>query len=235
MTVAQLAPGIWRIPTTARDRDNAFLVETEEGYTLVDVGWAKAPGRIAAAVEELGHKPADIRRIVITHAHPDHVQGAEEMRARTGAEILIHEADADWLRSGRVPAAGREGSLGRLVDKIPKLHWRPTEPDRTVADDEVVDGLKVIHTPGHSPGHVVLLHEPSRTLLAGDAVFHRSGEPQQGPAALSADSAARDASLRRLPADVAAVGFAHGRPLTGDGIQSYVDWLRENGSVRGRG
>jgi glyoxylase-like metal-dependent hydrolase (beta-lactamase superfamily II) len=232
MTVERLAPGIWRIPTTARDRDNAFLVEADDGYTLVDVGWAKAPGQIAAAVEQLGRKPSDIRRIVITHAHPDHVQGADEMRARTGAEILIHKADADWLRSGRVPASGRQGALGRLIDKVPKLHWRPTEPDRTLTGDEVVGGLKVIHTPGHSPGHVALLHEPTRTLLVGDAVFHRSGRPKQGPAALSADSGARDASLRRLPVDVSAVGFAHGASLVGDGVNAYADWLAStaNGS-----
>jgi glyoxylase-like metal-dependent hydrolase (beta-lactamase superfamily II) len=92
-------------------------------------------------------------------------------------------------------------------------------------DGEVVGGLEVIHTPGHSPGHVVLLHQPTRTLLTGDAVFHRSARPGEGPAALAADATARDASLRRLPADVAAVGFAHGSPLTGDGVAVYADWL----------
>jgi glyoxylase-like metal-dependent hydrolase (beta-lactamase superfamily II) len=223
MTAEPLAPGVWRIPTTARD--NAFLVEADDGWTLVDVGWARAPARIADAVARLGGRVTDIRRIVVTHAHPDHVQGAAEMRARTGAELLVHAGDAAWLRAGRVPPAGRQGALGRLIDRLPRLHWAPVAEDGTLVDGEVVGGLEVIHTPGHSPGHVVLLHQPTRTLLTGDAVFHRSARPGQGPAALAADATARDASLRRLPADVAAVGFAHGSPLTGDGVAVYADWL----------
>ncbi|GAB3150869.1 MBL fold metallo-hydrolase [Amycolatopsis stemonae] len=223
MSIERLAEGVWRIPTTARD--NAFLVEGDGGYTLVDVGWAKAPAAILTAFEELGRKPHDIRRVVLTHAHPDHVQGAAELRERTGAELLIHAADAEWLKAGRVPPSGRQGTLGKLIDKLPKLHWRPFTADRTLADGEVVDGLEVIHTPGHSPGHIVLRHEVTRTLFVGDAVFHRGAEPAQGPAALSADAGARDASLRRLPTDVAAVGFAHGSPLSGAGVETYQRWV----------
>lgn len=231
MTPRKLAEGIWRIPTTARDRDNAFLIEGDDGFTLVDVGWAKAPKAIITALDELHRKPEDIRRIVLTHAHPDHVQGAAEMRERTNAELLIHAEDAPWLRAGRVPPAGRQGALGRLIDKIPKLHWRPLEPDRTVADGETVDGLTVIHTPGHSPGHIVLRHEATGTLFVGDAVFHRGTRPVQGPDPLAADAVARDASLHRLPTDVAAVGFAHGSPLAGDDVETYRTWLAATVSV----
>lgn len=76
----------------------AFLVPAEDGYTLVDVGWAGAPDRISA---QLDGRLDQIRRIVLTHAHPDHVQGVAAMKARTGAEVLIHEADAGWLAAGR--------------------------------------------------------------------------------------------------------------------------------------
>jgi glyoxylase-like metal-dependent hydrolase (beta-lactamase superfamily II) len=224
MMIEQIASGLWQIPTTRRD--NAFLAEDDDGYTLVDVGWGQAPDRIAAAMTELGRKPTDIRRIVITHAHPDHVKGAAGMRERSGAPVFIHAADAGWLRAGRVPGTGRQGRLGRLVDKLPLLHWTPVEPDAVLTDGETVPGgLRVIHTPGHTAGHIVLVHEPTQTLLAGDAVVNRSGRPRMGPAALAADTAARAESLHRLPADVAAVGFAHGAALTGDGVWAYTDWL----------
>lgn len=222
--IEKLAPGLWQIPTTSRD--NAFLVEADDGYTLVDVGWGRAPDRIDAALIELGRKPTDIQRIVITHAHPDHVKGAAEMRERSGARVLIHTADADWLRAGRVPGTGRQGRLGRLIDKVPLLHWSPVEPDALLVDgDTLEEGLRVVHTPGHSPGHVVLIHEPTQTLLAGDAVFNRSGRPGLGPAALCADVTTRANSLHRLPSDVAAVGFAHGAALTGETVQTYTNWL----------
>ena len=159
---------VTRIPTTRRD--NAFLVTGDDGLTLVDVGWASAPKILLGALAEHGHALADLKRIMITHAHPDHVRGLAEFRRHTKAEVLIHPADAAWLRAGRVPFGGRSSRIGAVLDAVPLLHWQPVEPDGELVDGEVVGGLRVIHTPGHSPGHVALLHEDSRTLLVGDAI-----------------------------------------------------------------
>ncbi|HJP73821.1 MAG TPA: MBL fold metallo-hydrolase [Pseudonocardiaceae bacterium] len=216
---------ILRIPTGHGDRENAFLVTGDDGLTLVDVGWASAPKVLLGALAEHGHQLADLKRIMITHAHPDHVRGLAEFRTHTKAEVLIHAADAPWLRAGRVPLGGRSGRIGAVLDAMPLLHWRPVEPDGELVDGAVIGGLRVIHTPGHSPGHVVLLHERSRTLLVGDAIFRRTGQPEPGPAALAQDPAQRDASLAKLPLDVDAVGFAHGAPLLGAEVDNYRTWL----------
>ncbi|MEU0966813.1 MBL fold metallo-hydrolase [Streptomyces sp. NPDC005917] len=222
-----LAPGITQIATTKRD--NAFLIDGDDGFTLVDVGWSKAPTALLKAVSDLGRKPSDIRRVVLTHAHPDHVQGAGELRRRTGARILIHHADRPWLEAGHVPPEGRSGLAGRALDRLPPLHWTPLAADATIDDGDLVEGsggLRVLHTPGHSPGHIVLLHEPTRTALMGDAVFHRSGLTL-GPAALAADPALRPVSLTRLPKDLRTIGFAHGTPLAGAGIDTFQEFLLE--------
>jgi glyoxylase-like metal-dependent hydrolase (beta-lactamase superfamily II) len=222
-----LAEGVTRIPTSKRD--SAFLIAGDDGFTLIDVGWAKAPKVLLKTVAGLGRKPSDIRRIVLTHAHPDHVKGAAELRRHTGADILIHQADAAWLEAGRVPAAGRSGAAGRLIDRLPALHWPAVPPDILLTDDQYIDGaggLRVIHTPGHTPGHIVVFHEPTRVILVGDAIFNRQPpELSLGPAALAADPTTRAASLLRLPDDVAAVGFAHGAPLIGYGVAPYIHLL----------
>jgi glyoxylase-like metal-dependent hydrolase (beta-lactamase superfamily II) len=218
-----LASGVIRIPTTSRD--NAFLVDGDDGLTLVDVGWASAPKRIEAALADIRRTLTDIRRIVITHAHPDHVKGAAELRARTGAHVLIHQADAAWLQAGRVPPSGRCGRLGRLLDRAPLLRWNPVTPDALLTDGEHIDGaggLRVIHTPGHTPGHIALLHEPSNSLLVGDAIFNLGPRLTLGPPALAADPRLRSVSLARLPRDVTAIGLAHGDPLYGDQLRRYT-------------
>jgi glyoxylase-like metal-dependent hydrolase (beta-lactamase superfamily II) len=141
-------------------------------------------------------------------------------------------------RERYVLLAGVQASLADLaregrLDDVEVGQGEQVEPDGHLADDEVIagsNGLRVIHTAGHSPGHVVLLHEPTRTLLTGDAVFHRGKTPSQGPAALSYEPGVQ--SLRRLPVDVSAVGFAHGAPLTGAGVESYQDWLTKVRSRR---
>ena len=225
-----LADGVTCVPTTSRD--NAFLIEGDDGFTLVDVGWAKAPDALECAVAAVGRTLHDIKRLVLTHAHPDHVQGAAELRRRTGAKVLIHSADAGWLQAGRVPGEGRAGWPGKVIDRVPLLHWTPVTPDALLADGEIVensDGLRVIHTPGHSPGHIVLLHEPTGVLLVGDAIVHKRAQVGQGPRSLAADPAERSHSLGRLPADVSAVGFAHGAPLIGPAVGDYTAWLEANG------
>jgi glyoxylase-like metal-dependent hydrolase (beta-lactamase superfamily II) len=221
--MSQLAPGILRIPTRG-DGDNCFLITDEDGLTLVDVGWKNAPTVIRQALEAKGRSLADIRRIVITHAHPDHVRGLAELVARTDPGVLIHESEASWLAAGRVPSSGRSGAFGRTIDRLPLLHWEPVAATGTVADGAVVGSLRVIHTPGHSPGHIVLQHEPSGAVLVGDAVFHR-GELSSGRDALAADPALRDVSSSRMPRGVSAVGFAHGTPLTGDEVSAFNAWL----------
>jgi glyoxylase-like metal-dependent hydrolase (beta-lactamase superfamily II) len=218
----EIAAGVRCLATTRRD--NAFLLDGDDGYTLVDVGWASAPDRIEAALAQRRRRLSDIRRIVLTHAHPDHVKGAAELVARTGAHLFVHEADAGWLASGRVPPAGRSGAAGRLLDRIPLLHWTPVTADVLLRDGDSVagaGGLRVIHTPGHTPGHIVLHYEPGNTLLAGDALFDRGADLSLGPAALAADPAQRPSSLARLPRDVTAVGLAHGNPVRGAALDRY--------------
>lgn len=231
MTI-DITSGVRCLPTTRRD--NAFLLDGDDGYTLVDVGWASAPQRIEAALDERGGKLSDIRRIVLTHAHPDHVKGAATLVARTGARLLIHEADAPWLAAGRVPPTGRSGAAGRLLDRLSPLHWTPITADVLLHDGDRIDeagGLRVIHTPGHTAGHIALYYEPGDTLLVGDAIFNRGAELSLGPGALSSDPARRASSVARLPRSVAAVGFAHGDSLRGAGLDRY-DALLERVTTR---
>jgi glyoxylase-like metal-dependent hydrolase (beta-lactamase superfamily II) len=234
MSVAEmheLAPGIVRIPTSRKSRDNAFLVHGDDGLTLVDVGWAGAADVVLSALDALGHTTSDIKRIIVTHAHPDHVRGLAQIRRQCKARVLIHSADVAWLQLGRVPGGGRQSWLGTILDSVPVMHWEPVDPDGTVDDGETIGGLRVIHTPGHTPGHIALLHESTKTLLTGDAVLHRGPEPAQGPDGLSSDPFAARISLAKLPADVNAVGFAHGTPLAGGDVQQYQAWLNKNTPV----
>jgi glyoxylase-like metal-dependent hydrolase (beta-lactamase superfamily II) len=173
----ELAPGVWRIPL-ARDFVNGFLFRDDDGQvTLVDMGLKRHGPKVLAALRSLGSGPTDVTRLLLTHAHVDHAGGAAHVAAETGRGFGVHEADAEYVRAGRAaPSQPPGGPLGRLMTRFsapPRFDPAPVEEELT--DGQVLDvagGLRVVHTPGHSPGHVSYLHQDSGVLITGDAIFN---------------------------------------------------------------
>jgi glyoxylase-like metal-dependent hydrolase (beta-lactamase superfamily II) len=174
-----------------------YLVE-DDPLTLVDTGVRRPESRAAleAALDALGYELRDVRRVVLTHYHTDHMGQAQTLRdAGADCEVWAHEDDADdvegfsWEREERlgptdalfgehgVPAAllARQSErIRREMNAIPPLA-AATHVDRRLRDGERIAfknlDLAVVHAPGHTAGHVVLLDEVSGTLLTGDHVM----------------------------------------------------------------
>jgi glyoxylase-like metal-dependent hydrolase (beta-lactamase superfamily II) len=230
-----LAPGIFRIPTAGKDLINSFaLVQDDGSVTLVDTGLKRAPGRIVAGLAAIGKHPRDVTRIVLTHVHPDHAGGAAEMSRRTGAPILVHGDDHGWARSGRIRGANdRSTRMGRLFARTGDAKIEAFEPGPAMVDGQLLPvsgGLRVVHTPGHSPGHVSLLVEPSRTLITGDALFNFRflRGARISPAFLCSDFAMTKRTAHRLGEmeyDVAA--FTHGPEIRHRARETVRELLSE--------
>jgi len=172
----ELAPGVVRIPTIGAASTNSFaLVDDDGSVTLVDCGLKRAPAKIVAGLRAIGRHPGDVVRIVLTHAHTDHAGGAAEMVARTGAPVGVHEADAAYVEAGDHAPYDPTLLVGRLISRVPGGGFPPVAVGERFVDRQLLDvagGLRVVATPGHTPGHVSLLHEPTGTLITGDALFN---------------------------------------------------------------
>lgn len=141
---------------------NSYLVREEDGFTAVDTGLPGSAAQMLRAAQSAG---LPIRRVVLTHAHGDHVGGLDALKAAVpAAEVLISARDARLLGGDRgsdpaEPQAPIRGSFQRCR----------TVPDTLLHGGEQVGSLQVIAAPGHTPGHIALLDTRDGTLLAGDA------------------------------------------------------------------
>ncbi|MCC7210103.1 MAG: MBL fold metallo-hydrolase [Anaerolineae bacterium] len=141
---------------------NCFLVREDDGLTLVDTGLGGSAPAILDAARALG---APIRRILITHAHVDHVGSLDALHAQLpDAEVGISARDARFLAGDR--------SLDPDEPAIPLAggyQTCTTTPTRLLAAGERIGSLEVVASPGHTPGHLAFLDTRDGTLIAGDA------------------------------------------------------------------
>lgn len=224
---------IWRVPTAPADLVNSYLLQDDDGQlTLVDCGAKRAPRKILHAIESIGCGPSDVTRIVLTHAHTDHAGGLSQMRGRTGAPVAVHERDAAYVRTGKAPVRDRGSAAGRAVNRLGHGHFPPVEVNEELVDGQllpVAGGVRVVHTPGHTPGHVSLLHEDSGVLITGDAIFNvRRLRWPLAPLCTDVAHNRRTAGLLG-DLDYSTAAFSHGPEIRDGAREAVRGFLRAEG------
>jgi metallo-beta-lactamase class B len=125
-----------------------YLVTTPAGHMLINTGYGESTGKIRANIEALGFKFADIKLLLATHGHGDHVGAMAEVKRITGARMLMHEADADLVETGGGQDYRYPQGRGTIYEPI-KVDQRLKEGDKVRLGDTE---LTVIHHPGHTKG-----------------------------------------------------------------------------------
>lgn len=256
--VVEAAPGVHRIAVPLPFPPHevaAWVIEGEDGFTLVDTGMDTPVARAALrdGAERLGVTPGNLAHVLLTHVHPDHYGLAGPVRAWSGARVAIHEREEALARrfvdgwaddrpatQASFAAMGvPEGLAAELLAATDRLHalYAHFQPDDLLSGERGPlpggAGWEWILTPGHSPGHVVVYHPARRILVSGDHVLPRIS-PNVG-ADLYVDDPLSDylASLRRLrelPVEV--VLPSHG-PLFGD-LGGRIDEILAHHEARNR-
>jgi glyoxylase-like metal-dependent hydrolase (beta-lactamase superfamily II) len=202
---------------------NLYLVIDPDGLTLIDTGLAKSgPKLVLKAIAELGRQPSDLKRILITHADPDHTGGLAELQAKTGAKAYASAIEAKAIEAG---TTSREiqgnaitkmlfGVMGKVMMKL-----SPARVDEIIMHGQVLPvlgGLQVIATPGHTPGHLSFYAPAHHILVAGDSLNASSGTLKFTPAPVHWDYEKGCASAKLEAAlGATAVCCGHGNVIEG--------------------
>lgn len=222
----ELAPNLHRV---GNDIVACYLVSDDSGVTLVDAGLAGQWREFVAELEAMGHTPADVKALLLTHGDEDHIGFAERLRREHGVPVWVHEADAGRARGEGKPATSwghvRPRAVLRFLAYATRkggLRTTYLTSVQTFAGGETLDvpgAPRVIPLPGHSPGSVAF-HFPSvDALFVGDALTTRhvlTGADGPAPAPFTDDPGQADSALAALDGVTARwVLPGHGTPWTG--------------------
>jgi glyoxylase-like metal-dependent hydrolase (beta-lactamase superfamily II) len=152
---------------------NCYLVQEDDGLTLVDSTTSSPADDVALIMQQVGK---DLRRVVLTHAHGDHVGGVAGVRTRfAGVEVSMSERDARILAGDKALLQGEPQT--EIKGYFAKAAWKP---DRLLKPGDRIGSLEVVASPGHTPGHVAFIDVRDRSLIAGDAFQTRGGVAVSG-------------------------------------------------------
>lgn len=219
----QIIPGLWQLEEIGDDV-HCYLWEWEEGYSLIDTGLPKDAKTILRTLAAQRIPFHQVRRILVTHADLDHTGGLAALKRATGAQVVCHTVEKEYLEHPlrRQPSAWFMRLPYRVMTLLPEYTLRAVTPDELVVDgQELPEGFTVVHTPGHTPGHISLLHRTRRLLIAGDALSNRSGKLQPPLGFYTPDKLNAQRSIwklaKRYGDDFEAVAFGHGPAILNHG------------------
>lgn len=240
----KIAPGVHEVGAAKRGyfkagHTKAFIVEYEDGLVIVDTFYGADAKMVLGEIARIGKAPGDIKHIALTHAHRSHLGGMATLARLSGAPTYAHEWEADIIEGNRPIhnphlfafdpiKAWPIIFFGQLTERWNKHDPRPV--DQLVEDGAMIGPLQVVHTPGHTPGHLAFYWPERKVLFSGDAfVTWPLITPSWRSTMLNEPQSWE--SLNRMAAlDIEVIGPGHGPSIT-EGGSAVMKELAQKGQV----
>lgn len=241
----EVADGVWSLRTYIVNV--VFVSETEDSWVLIDAGMYGSANRIKAAAAELFGEDSRPSAIHLTHGHFDHVGALEELAKEWDVPVYAHSLELPYLTGKSKypppdPSVGG-GAMSTLSFAYPRGPIDVSSRVQAFPQSGLLPGMpgwQLIHTPGHTPGHVSFFRPEDRCLIAGDAfvttkqesltaVLLQRSELNGPPMYYTSDWQAAGDSVRRLAAlrpETAITG--HGLSMEGEELAADLNWLASN-------
>ncbi|GAB6102696.1 MBL fold metallo-hydrolase [Thermococcus atlanticus] len=188
---------------------NVYLILQEGWVAVIDAGLPGEHKKVLEYLKGLGFAPRDVKVIIATHGHHDHIGSLKALKELTGAKVAAHREEIPYIMGERWSS-------------------EPVGVDIPLKDGDEIAGLRVIHSPGHTPGSIVLYSEELRAVFPGDLVHEEGGKLHEIPHRYSMDPEMNRGAIKNiLKLDFEHVLPSHGRPILNQGKLRWKELIDE--------
>lgn len=219
----EVAPGIHSLGQRQGANVHAYLIDTGAELLLIDTLYDTDARRILSLIKQLGRTPKDLNHIIMTHAHRSHLGGLARLKELSDAPIYAHEWESDLISGDRAaqqvswkPQPAYRTYIYQIANNLNLTHHPPAEVNYFIHEGDQVGPLHVMHTPGHSPGHLAFYWPERRVLFSGDAIVAWPRFELGWPGFLLNKRAHQKSLLKMAELDAELLCTGHGKPITKD-------------------
>ncbi len=225
-STTEVIPGVFQVT----HRGANVLLVVEDTITLIDTGLREGASRVLDFIRHIGRSPEEISLIVLTHNHIDHMGGLVEIKKYTEAKIAVHGDDIGIRTHPPAADARYREPLALIKTKLQSVFSvLPDDVDIVLEGGETLDvlgGLEVIHTPGHTPGSISLYSKKHKLFISGDLIRKRRKKLLLPPKMVCSDIDEDMKSIIKISDyDIDILCFGHGLPLYSDVKTRIIDLI----------
>jgi glyoxylase-like metal-dependent hydrolase (beta-lactamase superfamily II) len=217
----RVAEGVYSIGQRKGGRVHAYLFEHGGELTLVDTLFDANAEPVLDCIRRIGRSPGDLKQIALTHAHRSHLGGLAKLKRLSGARVCAHEWEADIIAGQRLaqpvslrPRRPLSTYPFRIGLALGRPRHVPCPVDWGLQEGDEVGPLRVVHIPGHTPGHLAFHCEPRGVLAVGDAVATWPRIDAGWPGFNLNEGQYRESLQRLAQFEAGVIAVGHGDPLT---------------------
>jgi glyoxylase-like metal-dependent hydrolase (beta-lactamase superfamily II) len=221
----EIIEGIHRVDEASSNiaHSNVYLIINGNELVVVDTGTPGNAKKTVEYIQKIGRQPSEVSTIILTHYHMDHSGSAKDLKDLTNAKLAVSVEDADFV-AGKKPYPKPKNLFMRAASSFVKI--TPVQVDVPLKDGDTIANLKVIHTPGHTPGSTMLLDAQRKVLFAGDTLRFDGKKVTGAPTQYTWDADKEKESIEKISTldfDVMLPG--HGEFLKGNASNAVKEFV----------